>query len=332
MITVSNVSKSYQSLYAVRDLSLTIPSNKIYGIIGKSGAGKSTLVRLLSLLERPDTGTIYFNDDRVDNLTGQALLDRRRRVGMIFQNFNLFYSRNVFRNVAYPMEITGASKTQIKEKVKKLLELVGLLDKEYSPISKLSGGQMQRVAIARALANDPEILFCDEATSALDPQTTLSILKLIRDIQAKLNLTVVMITHQMEVVREICDYVSVLDDGGIVESDTVKKIFTRPRTELARELLSALKPLEDKEIMDSEPSFDKRYRLIFSGAVTKKPILSEVIKEFMIDINILSGTIHTVDGEPLGELIVEMSGANGKLDKAKQWLTEHNVEVEALDE
>ena len=236
----------YQGLHAVRSISLDISSNIIYGVIGKSGAGKSTLVRLMSLLERPDSGEITYDGERVDNLTGRALLERRRKHGMIFQNFNLFSSRNVFGNVAFPLEIARKPKSVIRRRVEELLALVGLEDKEKSQISKLSGGQKQRVAIARSLANYPEVLFCDEATSALDPQTTLSILKLIKDIQNRMNLTVIMITHYMDVVREICDYVSVIDNGVVVESGLVKDVFSNPRTETAREFLRALKSVDMK--------------------------------------------------------------------------------------
>ncbi|MDR0453542.1 MAG: ATP-binding cassette domain-containing protein [Deferribacteraceae bacterium] len=315
----------------MREISLDISSNVIYGIIGKSGAGKSTLVRLISLLERPDGGAILFDGERVDNLTGKALLDRRRRLGMIFQNFNLFSSRNVFGNVAYPLEIAGEPKNKIKGRVKELLALVGLEDKEKSQISKLSGGQKQRVAIARALANYPEILFCDEATSALDPQTTISILELIKDIQNKMNLTVVMITHHMEVVREICDYVSIIDDGVVVESGLVKDMFLYPHTETAREFLRALKPIEEKELLSGQPSCAYRYRLHFAEDTVKKPVLAELIRQFQLDISILSATIHTVAEIPIGEMIVDMSGVQGNIDQALQWLAEHSVAVESID-
>lgn len=331
MINLNNLTKIYQGVYALREISLDISSNVIYGIIGKSGAGKSTLVRLISLLERPDGGAILFDGERVDNLTGKALLDRRRRLGMIFQNFNLFSSRNVFGNVAYPLEIAGEPKNKIKGRVKELLALVGLEDKEKSQISKLSGGQKQRVAIARALANYPEILFCDEATSALDPQTTISILELIKDIQNKMNLTVVMITHHMEVVREICDYVSIIDDGVVVESGLVKDMFLYPHTETAREFLRALKPIEEKELLSGQPSCAYRYRLHFAEDTVKKPVLAELIRQFQLDISILSATIHTVAEIPIGEMIVDMSGVQGNIDQALQWLAEHSVAVESID-
>jgi D-methionine transport system ATP-binding protein len=312
-------------------VTLEIPSNIIYGIIGKSGAGKSTLVRIMSLLESTDSGEIYFDDKRVDNLRGNALLERRRKLGMIFQNFNLFLSRNVYGNIAYPLEISGVDKAEIKGRVEELLELVGLSDKIESPISKLSGGQKQRVAIARALAVRPEILFCDEATSALDPQTTTSILTLIKNIQTQMNLTVVMITHQMEVVREICDFVSVLDEGEIVESGTVKDVFAFPRTKVAREFLGSIKPIDGDDILEIEPSLAHIYRLHFLGESTKKPVISEFIKQSPVNINILSGTIRTVGEVPIGELVVEMEGSAPNIEIAKRWLADRDVKMEALD-
>ena len=226
-IILDNLVKTYKGINnscdvnAVKGISLNIPSNQIYGIIGKSGAGKSTLVRLISLLETPDSGSVIYNDKRVDNLVGKDLLLQRRRLGMIFQNFNLFSSRTAGQNIAYPLEICGYSKNQIDVRVDEMLELVGLSDKKNAPISTLSGGQKQRIAIARALSTKPDVLFCDEATSALDPQTTKSILNLIRQIQEQMNLTVVMITHQMEVVRDACNLVAVLNDGEVVEQGAV---------------------------------------------------------------------------------------------------------------
>jgi D-methionine transport system ATP-binding protein len=282
------------------------------------------------MLEKPENGAVYYGDDRVDVLPESELLLRRRRIGMIFQNFNLFSSRHVQGNVAYPLEVAGCPKEQILPRVKELLQLVGLSDKITSPISKLSGGQKQRVAIARALANLPDVLFCDEATSALDPQTTLSILDLIRDIQSKMGLTVVMITHQMEVVREICDYVSVLDNGMIVESGTVKDIFSSPKTEVAREFLRALKPIEERELLSESPFMAARYRLNFVGESTHEPVLSRLVQIFGLEVNILSGTIHPLN-PPVGELIVEISGSSENLDKALAWLEEHNVGLEVLN-
>jgi D-methionine transport system ATP-binding protein len=237
MIRLKNISKQYAGVSAVDQVDMYIPGGSIFGIIGKSGAGKSTLLRIMSLLEPPDQGEVYYRDEQVDTLRGKELLIRRRRMGMIFQNFNLLGSRNVAGNIAYPLEIAGRHNKQIQERVDELLELVDIRDKKKARLRELSGGQKQRVAIARALAANPEVLFCDEATSALDPQTTRSILTLIRELRNKLNLTVVLITHQMAVIRAICGEVAVLEEGRIVEQGTVEQVFTDPRTTAAQELI-----------------------------------------------------------------------------------------------
>ncbi|MDR2575761.1 MAG: ATP-binding cassette domain-containing protein [Treponema sp.] len=239
MIVLKEISKSYGTVTAVRRVDLAIPPGCIFGIIGRSGAGKSSLLRVMSLLETPDTGEVYYNDERVDGLRGLSLLERRRKMGMIFQNFNLLGSRNASGNIAYPLEIAGLTRKQIDKRVDELLELVDITDKRKARLRELSGGQKQRVAIARALAANPEVLFCDEATSSLDPQTTRSILALIRDLQQRLKITVVLITHQMEVIREICNEVAVMDAGLIVETGNVASVFESPKTVAAREMLHA---------------------------------------------------------------------------------------------
>ncbi|MDR0315369.1 MAG: ATP-binding cassette domain-containing protein [Treponema sp.] len=237
MIVLKGISKSYASVTAVRQVDLSIPNGCIYGIIGRSGAGKSSLLRVMSLLETPDTGEVYYNNERVDGLRGMELLERRRKMGMIFQNFNLLGSRNVTGNIAYPLEIAGLQRKQIEKRVDALLELVDIKDKRKARMRELSGGQKQRVAIARALAANPEVLFCDEATSSLDPQTTRSILALIRDLQQRLKITVILITHQMEVIREICQELAVMEAGYIVEQGSVASVFAAPQTQAAKELI-----------------------------------------------------------------------------------------------
>jgi D-methionine transport system ATP-binding protein len=239
MIILEGITKEYAEVKALRGIDLMVPDGSIYGIIGKSGAGKSTLLRIMSLLERPDQGKVFYGNQRADTLSGRELLNRRRKMGMIFQNFNLLSSRNAAGNIAYPLEIAGVHKKQIHERVNELLELVNIQDKRKARLGELSGGQKQRVAIARALAADPEVLFCDEATSSLDPQTTRAILTLIRDLHDKLRITVVLITHQMGVIREICEEVAVLDEGRIVERGTVKSVFDTPKTKAAREMIYA---------------------------------------------------------------------------------------------
>jgi D-methionine transport system ATP-binding protein len=237
MIVLKGISKSYGQVVAVRYVDLSIPSGCIFGIIGRSGAGKSSLLRTMSLLERPDSGEVYYGSERVDTLRGMELLNRRRRMGMIFQNFNLLGSRNAAGNIAYPLEIGGMQRKQIDGRVDELLEMVGIADTRKARLRELSGGQKQRVAIARALAVNPEVLFCDEATSSLDPQTTRAILGLIRDLQQRLGITVILITHQMEVIREICQEVAVMDGGCIVEQGSVASVFEAPKAAATREMV-----------------------------------------------------------------------------------------------
>jgi D-methionine transport system ATP-binding protein len=239
MITLKGIAKRYAGVTALRNVDISIPAGSVYGIIGKSGAGKSTLLRIMSLLENSDQGEIYYGDERVDTLQGREALMRRRKMGMIFQNFNLFGSRNVAANISYPLEIAGFHKKQIHGRVDELLNLVGIADKRKARLKELSGGQKQRVAIARALAAEPEVLFCDEATSALDPQTTRAILTLIRELHDRLGITVVLITHQMEVIRAVCEEVAVLDEGQIVECGKVDELFRNPRTAAAKDLIYA---------------------------------------------------------------------------------------------
>ena len=303
-------------------ISLEIPSNTIYGIIGKSGAGKSTLVRLISLLEKPDSGEVYYDGERVDNLSKYDLMERRRHAGMIFQNFNLFSSRTAGQNIAYPLEICKTPKDKIKSRVEELLELVGLAGRGDAKISSLSGGQKQRVAIARALANYPGILFCDEATSALDPQTTRAILELIRDIQKKMNLTVVMITHPMEVARDACSLVSVLDDGRVVEEGSVSDIFTRPKAAITKEFMANLRAANYVQWSDKKGC----YVLRFEGPKTDEPIVNELIKNFDVEVNIRGGGIQDVQSKKVGVLRADISG--GDLQKAVAFLKERGVIVE----
>jgi D-methionine transport system ATP-binding protein len=239
MIVLKGIKKAYPAVNVLKGIDIEIPDGCIFGIIGKSGAGKSTLLRITSLLERPDSGEVYYDNDRVDTLTGKELLIRRKKMGMIFQNFNLLSSRNAADNIAYPLEIAGMTKAQIKKRVDELLEMTDITEKRKARMSELSGGQKQRVAIARALAVNPQVLFCDEATSSLDPQTTRSILSLIKDLHSRLNITVFLITHQMEVIREVCQDVAVLEEGLVAERGTVSSIFDSPKTQAAKELIHA---------------------------------------------------------------------------------------------
>jgi len=336
MIRLANLTRRYATLTAVDSVSLEIPSNAVYGIIGKSGAGKSTLVRLISLLEKPDSGEIWYAGDRVDNLSQDALIARRRKIGMIFQNFNLFSSRTAAGNVAYPLEISGVPKREIAERVGELLELVGLAGRGNAPISTLSGGQKQRVAIARALAVKPEILFCDEATSALDPQTTRSILDLLRRLQRDMNLSIVMITHQMEVVRDACDFVSVLDDGCVVETGKVADIFSSPKAAVTREFLSHLNPMEVAAPDQAAKNADLvrwskeggAYTLRFRGSLTGEPVLSKLAKQYDIEFNIRAGGVQDVGGTAVGTLVVDLTGSPGEVERALVFLAAEGIVVE----
>ncbi len=331
-IELKDLRKTYTtdkaSITAVDGISLTIPENTIFGIIGKSGAGKSSLVRLISMLEKPDEGEVYYNGKRVDNLEKKELILARRGIGMIFQNFNLFSSRTAGKNVAYPLEICGTPKDVIKKRVHEMLDLVGLADRENAPISTLSGGQKQRVAIARALSTKPEILFCDEATSALDPQTTSSILSLIRDIQKKMNLTVVMITHQMEVVRDACSQVAVIENGHVVEQGFVSDVFTQPSSPVTRDFIAHMssQPKEKEFLKWSDGNGN--YTLHFVKDAPGKPILSLVAKNFDVSINILAaGVQHLPDGD-IGQMEVTINGEETEVKKALDFLKNSDVLVE----
>ena len=337
-IKLENLKKTYESkqkndktqICAVNDVSLDIPENTIFGIIGKSGAGKSSLVRLVSMLEKPDFGAVYYDDRRVDNLSKKELIFERRKIGMIFQNFNLFSSRTAGKNVAYPLEIAGWPKEKIRSKVKEMLALVGLEDRENAAISTLSGGQKQRVAIARALATEPGILFCDEATSALDPNTTRQILSLIKEIQKKMNLTVVMITHQMEVVRDACESVAVIENGKVVECGKVKEIFSNPKSQVTRDFIkniAAQSENQDGEIVKwSEKSGS--YLLHFLGGATGEPILSKMAKDFDVSFNILAAGISRLPDEDVGYMECDIIGSEDEVARVVGWLQQNNVRIQ----
>ena len=325
-ITLKNLKRNYASLHAVDGVSLEIPSNTVYGIIGRSGAGKSTLVRLISMLEKPDEGEVYYGERRVDDLPKDAMIQERRKIGMIFQNFNLFSSRNAEENIAYPMEICHMDKAHIRRRTDELLSLVGLEGRGKAPVSTLSGGQKQRVAIARALAVEPQILFCDEATSALDPQTTRAILALIKEIQKKMNLTVVMITHQMEVVRDACDRVAVLDSGRIVEEGAVSDIFANPVSPVTKEFISTLTTVHDSVVRWSDDG--GHYTLRFRGTRTGDPIISSVTLETGAVFNIRAAGVQNVDGTEIGVMITDIGPDRETADRAIRALSEAGVLVE----
>ena len=321
MIRLVNVNKRYGELQAVDNISLEIPSHTIFGIIGKSGAGKSTLVRLISLLEPVDSGEIYYGDSRVDTLTGKLLRNQHKKIGMIFQNFNLFASRTAAGNIAYPLAIAA--------KVEEMLHVVGLEGRGDARVSTLSGGQKQRVAIARALAVSPDILFCDEATSALDPQTTRSILELLKRLQKDMNLSVVMITHQMEVVRDCCQQVAVIDNGAVAETGSVREIFSAPKSEVTKDFLMHINPLnpEDTQLIRWSKS-GGAYTLRFSGELTSEPVLSKISRDYNIEFNICAGGMQKVGETVVGTLFVDINGSSEDMQKAFAYLNQNGIKVE----
>ena len=329
MIRLVNVNKRYGELQAVDNISLEIPSHTIFGIIGKSGAGKSTLVRLISLLEPVDSGEIYYGDSRVDTLTGKLLRNQHKKIGMIFQNFNLFASRTAAGNIAYPLEIAGMPKRAITAKVEEMLHVVGLEGRGNARVSTLSGGQKQRVAIARALAVSPDILFCDEATSALDPQTTRSILELLKRLQKDMNLSVVMITHQMEVVRDCCQQVAVIDNGAVAETGSVREIFSAPKSEVTKDFLMHINPLnpEDTQLIRWSKS-GGAYTLRFSGELTSEPVLSKISRDYGIEFNICAGGMQKVGDTVVGTLFVDINGSPENMQKAFAYLNQNGIKVE----
>lgn len=329
MIRLVNVNKRYGELQAVDNISLEIPSHTIFGIIGKSGAGKSTLVRLISLLEPVDSGEIYYGDSRVDTLTGKLLRNQHKKIGMIFQNFNLFASRTAAGNIAYPLEIAGMPKRAITAKVEEMLNVVGLEGRGNARVSTLSGGQKQRVAIARALAVSPDILFCDEATSALDPQTTRSILELLKRLQKDMNLSVVMITHQMEVVRDCCQQVAVIDNGAVAETGSVREIFSAPKSEVTKDFLMHINPLnpEDTQLIRWSKS-GGAYTLRFSGELTSEPVLSKISRDYGIEFNICAGGMQKVGDTVVGTLFVDINGSPENMQKAFAYLNQNGIKVE----
>lgn len=331
MITLEKVNKVYSNgLHAVKDVSLKVNKGDIFGIIGLSGAGKSSLIRLINRLEESTSGKIFINGENVLEFNKKQLLERRKKIGMIFQHFNLLSSRTVEENVAFALEIANWNKNEIKERVAMLLDIVGLSDKaKYYP-SQLSGGQKQRVSIARALANNPDILLSDEATSALDPKTTKSILELIKKIQQKFSLTVVMITHQMEVVKEVCNRVAIMSDGRIVEEGGVHHIFADPKNEITKELISYVHQQTDTEIDYLHHRGKKIVKVKFLGTSTQEPIISKVIKEYGIDISVLGGTIDKLATMNIGHLYLELGGDLSAQDKAIELMGTMDVIVEVI--
>ena len=341
MIKLNNITKIFtlpdKKLTALDNVSLHVPKGQICGVIGASGAGKSTLIRCVNLLERPTHGAVIIDDVDLTQLSDAELVKTRRQIGMIFQHFNLLTSRTVFENVALPLELENKSKAEIQEKTTALLALVGLSDKHNVYPANLSGGQKQRVAIARALASDPKVLLCDEATSALDPATTQSILKLLKEINRPLGITILLITHEMEVVKRICDQVAVIDKGRLIEQGTVSEIFSNPKTELAQEFISSTfhitLPEEYLENLSDTPKHAKSYPIIkfeFTGRSVDAPLLSQASKKFGVELSILTSQIDYAGGVKFGFTIAEVEGDEDAITQAKVYLMENNVRVEVL--
>ncbi|MDO5651930.1 MAG: methionine ABC transporter ATP-binding protein MetN [Moraxella sp.] len=344
MIELRNLSKQFTIqkdgkptvFTAVSPTDLTVHAGEIFGIIGASGAGKSTLIRCVNLLERPTTGTVHVNGVELTALTNTALIRERRNIGMIFQHFNLLHSRTVFDNVALPLELSNTPKHIIHQKVFALLELVGLSERHHAYPANLSGGQKQRVAIARALANNPKVLLCDEATSALDPATTQAILKLLKKINLELGITILLITHEMDVVKQICDKVAVIDQGVLVETGSVGEIFANPKTELAKSFIRATFHigLPDEFMTTLAPTqADGLFPVVkfeFTGNSVDMPLFSETTQRFGVSFNILTSQMDYAGGVKFGFTIAQMLGDSHSITQAIEFLQAHHVELETL--
>lgn len=341
MITLRHISKTFHQsgrksaavVNALDDVSLEVAAGEICGVVGESGAGKSTLIRCVNLLERPTQGEVIVDGMALTGLGSRELLRARHNIGMIFQHFNLLSSRTVADNIAFPLELIGTPKVDIQEKVARLLELTGLSEKAKQFPAQLSGGQKQRVAIARALASDPKVLLCDEATSALDPKTTESILTLLREINRKLGVTILLITHEMEVVKKICDRVGLLDQGRLVEFASVEEFFTRPQSTLGKKFIAQIQQFELPEIYQARLKDAGAYpviRLRFSGEEIDQPVLSMLAKRFDLEVNLIQAKVEAIRSTTLGLLIAELIGARDNTTQALAHLATLPLETEVL--
>ncbi|WP_456298920.1 methionine ABC transporter ATP-binding protein [Maledivibacter halophilus] len=328
LIKLNNLTKIYKKgnheVVALKDISLNINKGSIHGIIGLSGAGKSSLIRCINRLEEPTSGEVWINEVNLTSLNSKDLRNARKRIGMIFQGFNLLSSKTVFDNIAFPLSLSKTPEAQIQKKVKSLLELVELTDKSNSFPSQLSGGQKQRVGIARALANDPDVLLCDEATSALDPKTTKQILTLLKDINKSLGITIVVVTHEMDVIKEICDFVTILEDGKIIEEGSTINIFSKPGNEITKHFV------ESSNYIPEEFKKGIMLNLSFMENSAQKPIISKLGKDFNVEINILSGQIEYIQNQPLGKLTIGIDNVSNKLEDIISYLETNNVKAEVI--
>ena len=332
-ILIQDVSKTFEtkdgSVQALKNVSLSIDSGDIYGIIGMSGAGKSTLVRCMNFLEVPSEGKVLIDGKSLSEFSPKELRKEREKIGMIFQHFNLLMQKNVLENVCFPLYIQGKKKAEARAKALELLEIVGLADRAKAYPAQLSGGQKQRVAIARALASDPQILLCDEATSALDPQTTSSILELLQDINQKFGITIVIITHQMSVVREICTHVAIMKDGEVKEQGLVEEIFSHPKSQVAKELISkdSGNDVESKKLTQSEIQDGEIVRIVFSENSAFEPVIANLILTFHEPVNILKANTKNVGGVAKGEMILQFMSDSTNVPEMKKFLTERGLEI-----
>lgn len=341
MIELQHIDKVYHTamgdLHALKDINLSIGEGEIFGIIGLSGAGKSTLVRCINRLEEPTSGKVLVNGEEITAMNEEQLRKARQNIGMIFQHFNLLASRTVYDNIAFPLEIQGMDKAAIKKKVEPLLDLVGLKDRANHYPSQLSGGQKQRVGIARALASNPKVLLSDEATSALDPQTTESILTLLRDINKRLHITIVMITHQMNVVKEVCDHVAVIENGEIIEQGTMVDLFTNPQKRTTKEFVASVQHNDLPEIVKKLaihenyiPGDKVLLQLSFVGESAGEPLMTVLIKKYDVSVNIISANMEELQGTTFGTLLIELEGAQEHLKEALDYVHEKRVKDEVI--
>ncbi|MBS4222916.1 methionine ABC transporter ATP-binding protein [Lederbergia citrea] len=337
MLLLDNVHKVYgknkeKKVEALKGINLSVNKGEIFGVVGFSGAGKSTLIRCVNLLERPTSGKVLINGVDLLSLSKKELRQQRKKIGMIFQQYNLLHSKTIFQNVAMPLILDGKPKQYIKEKVTELLSFVGLEDRMSHYPEQLSGGQKQRVGIARALATDPDILLCDEATSALDPSTTESVLDLLRKVRDEFEVTILMITHEMNVIRDICDKVAVIEGGVIVEQGSVIDVFTEPKTGITRSFVRTIlnddTPHSIKELIKANSG--KTYRIIFKGNSTNIPLLSDTAKNFSVDLNVFHGMITELQGIPFGNLLVNMNGDSEEITRAIQFMKDREAIVKEV--
>lgn len=320
MIELKNISKTYPNgVTALKDISITINDGEIFGIIGLSGAGKSTLIRCINYLEKPTSGDVIIDGQNLGELSKKELLKTRQNIGMIFQSFNLLSQRNVIKNICYPLEIAGVKKADALKRAEELLELVGLTDKAKAYPSQLSGGQKQRVAIARALAAKTRYLLCDEATSALDPDTTSSILELMRKINKTLGVTIVVITHEMKVIDKICDRVAVLDQSSVAEIGNVRDVFASPKSAIARKLV-----LPETKAVD-EITGGKKIRIVFNGENSLKPVIANLVLECGIPVNILHADTKDIDGKAFGQILLGLPDDERSSDRIRAYLDANEI-------